>query len=66
VRTNTERILPSLDRPGHGPSGWGRDVVGAVTRARVRRCTVKMRRIVHSLGWLAALVMAVSAGWKAW
>jgi hypothetical protein len=32
----------------------------------LRRCTVKMRRIVHSLGWLAALVMAVSAGWKAW
>jgi hypothetical protein len=27
--------------------------------------TVKLKRIVYSLGWLAALAIAASAGWKA-
>jgi hypothetical protein len=25
---------------------------------------VRLRRIVYSLGWLAAIALAVSAGWK--
>ena len=25
---------------------------------------MRLRRIVYSLGWIAALVMAVGAGWK--
>jgi hypothetical protein len=31
-----------------------------------RRCLVRLRRIVYSLGWLAAFALAASAGWKAW
>jgi len=29
-----------------------------------RRPTVRIRRFVYSLGWLAALVLAAGAGWK--
>jgi hypothetical protein len=29
-----------------------------------RRSAMRLRRIVYSFGWLAALVMAVGAGWK--
>jgi hypothetical protein len=27
---------------------------------------MRMRRILYSLGWLAALVMAVGASWRPW
>jgi hypothetical protein len=30
-----------------------------------RRYTVRVRRIIYSLGWLSALAIALSAGWKA-
>ncbi len=29
-----------------------------------RRNTVRIRRIMYSLGWLSALAIALSAGWK--
>jgi len=35
------------------------------TRRRSEGGTVvRLRRIVYSLGWLAAIALAVSAGWK--
>jgi hypothetical protein len=36
-------------------------------RQEGRRNPMRLRRIVYTFGWLAALVMAVGAGWKnAW
>ena len=29
-----------------------------------RRSSMRLRKIVYSFGWLAALVMAVGASWK--
>jgi hypothetical protein len=29
-----------------------------------RRNAMRLRKIVYAFGWLAALVMAVGAGWK--
>ena len=29
-----------------------------------RRSSMRLRKIVYSFGWLAALVMAVGAAWK--
>ena len=29
-----------------------------------RRYNVRVRRIIYSLGWLSALAIALSAGWK--
>jgi hypothetical protein len=29
-----------------------------------RRLPVRMRKIVYAFGWLAALALAVGAGWK--
>jgi hypothetical protein len=31
-----------------------------------RRNAMRPRKIVYAFGWLAALVMAVGAGWKNW
>jgi hypothetical protein len=31
-----------------------------------RSNAMRLRKIVYAFGWLAALVMAVGAGWKNW
>lgn len=33
--------------------------------AEGRRQTMRVRRILYSLGWLSLLAIALSAGWKA-
>jgi hypothetical protein len=37
-----------------------------IVRTTRGRAVQRWRRLVVSLGWLAALAMAVGAGWKAW
>jgi hypothetical protein len=53
---------------GHAAAGSGREVAAErmIRPETDRSVQMRMRRIVYSLGWLAALALAVGASWRPW
>jgi hypothetical protein len=62
AREDLAHLVLRSDARGHA-DGLGREVEEPLGRLE-RRVTVRLRRIAYSFGWLAALLLAVGAGWK--